>query len=64
MLTSGVAVRVTVKEQLEELLEASVAVRVTVVVPVPPTEVPGAGVCVITMAPPEEQLSVTTAIDL
>jgi hypothetical protein len=55
---------ITWKEQVEELDDASVAVSVTVIDPVPVTIVPGAGTCVITMDAEAVQLSVAVARDL
>ena len=52
---------VTVNEQLLELLEASVTVKVTVTGLVPETNVPAAGLCVTTSALVAVQLSLTVA---
>ena len=50
--------RLTVNEQVEALLEASVAVKVTVVEPTPETGDPTAGLCVTVT---DEQLSPVVA---
>ena len=52
---------VTVNVQLLLLPAASVAVKVTVVVPVPDSIVPAAGDCVMVIAPAAVQLSLTVA---
>jgi hypothetical protein len=51
----------TLNVQVDAFPAASVAVSVTVVVPVPDTTVPAVGLCVMVIDPGAVQLSLTTA---
>ena len=61
MLGAVWSARTTLNEQDELLPAASVAVRVTVVVPAPDSTVPAAGLCTTVIAPTAEQLSLNVA---